>query len=671
MRLDPVLLEILSHKVVAVADQMSSALQRASRSTYVKEASDYGVALIDRQGQVFGFPSASGVNTIDRLCGTAIRAVSDLVPGDVIATNDPYTSGALSTHLPDVHLLRPYFHKGEIVAYGWCFIHFQDMGGRVPSSITPSNHDIFQEGLIIPPMKLVKKGVLNDDLVNVFKANCRTPDLNMADIKAMLGALHVGNELVAEIIERHGLDTFLDCQSDLLDYSAARARTVLRRIPDGTHAFWDYMDDDLVTRIPTRIRVEMTVADGAVHVDVSGTDPQVAAAYNVPTLGQRHPWLMMRLTAFILTHDKTIPKNAGMYRSISFTNPLGTVMNAEFPDAVGVRSAPARRLNDAMTGAILMAAPELMAGPTCGTSCPLVLAEYGPDGNTRIVNVLEPLKGGMGAADGIDGVDARDATMANLNNHPIETVEADTGSIIREYDILTDSGGPGRWRGGTGQVLTVEILRDGGIIMARGMDRMRFPAFGVQGGKPGAPFRAVLNRGRADERALPKIDQLHVNAGDTVTILNPGASGYGDPYLREAEKVRIDVEMGFVSRPAAASEYGVVIDDDGAIDTDATTKARASHVRDNYRAEFNFGPEREAWETVFDDKTMLELNRRLYALPKSVRQETRRRIFEKTVPDLPIAGGTPLAEVLADADAAKARLRRAMTEAFGPAALGN
>ncbi len=670
MKLDPVLLEILNHKVVAVADQMSSALQRASRSTYVKEASDYGVALVDREGQVFGFPSNSGVNTIDRLCGTAIRAVPDLAPGDVIATNDAYTSGALSTHLPDIHMLRPYFHKGEIVAFGWCFIHFQDMGGRVPSSITPSNHDIFQEGLIIPPMKLVKKGTLNDDLVGVIKANCRTPDLNMADIKAMLGALHVGDERVAEIIERHGLDAFLNCQTDLQDYSAERARNVLRRIPDGTHAFWDYMDDDLVTRIPTRIRVEMTIADGAIHVDVSGTDPQVAAAYNVPTLGQRHPWLMMRLTAFILTHDKTIPKNAGMYRSISFTNPPGTVMNAEFPDAIGVRSAPARRLNDAMTGAILKAAPELMAGPTCGTSCPLVLAEYGSDGNTRIVNVLEPLKGGMGAAEGIDGCDVRDATMANLNNHPIETVEADTGTVIREYDVFTDSGGPGRWRGGVGQVLTVEILRDGGIIMARGMDRMRFPAFGVQGGKPGAPFRAVLNKGRADERLLPKIDQLHVNAGDTVTILNPGASGYGDPYLREPKKVRTDVELGFVSRSAAASEYGVVIDDDGAVDADATKKARDGHVRDNYRAEFDFGPEREAWEAVFDDETMEEINRHLYALPKSVRQETRRRIFEKTIPDLPIAGGTPLAQVMADADAAKVRLRRAMKEAFGPAELG-
>jgi N-methylhydantoinase B len=156
-----------------------------------------------------------------------------------------------------------------------------------------------------------------------------------------------------------------------------------------------------------------------------------------------------------------------------------------------------------------------------------------------------------------------------------------------------------------------------------------------------------------------------------VTILNPGASGYGDPYLREPEKVRIDVKMGFVSRPAAASEYGVIIDHAGAINAAATAKARANHVRDNYRAEFNFGPEREAWETVFDDKTMLELNRRLYALPKSVRQETRRRIFEKTVPDLPIPGGTPLTQVLADADAAKARLRRAMKEAFGPATLRN
>ncbi len=668
MPLDAALLEIFYNQVTAAADEMSSSLRRASRSIYVKEASDYGVALIDARGEVFGFPSASGVNTIDRLCGVTIAAVPDLGPGDVIVTNCPYRSGALSTHLPDIHMLKPCFHEGRIVAFGWCFIHFTDIGGRVPSSITPSNSDIFQEGLQIPPLKLVKAGVLNEDFVRLFKVNVRTPEVNMGDIKAMLGGLNVAEQRMTDLIARHGVDTFTAGQRALQDYAAERARAVLRRIPDGVYDFWDYMDDDLVTRIPTRVRVRLAVEDGVVEVDVSGTDPQVLAAYNVPTLGIRHPWLMMRLTAFILTHDKTIPKNAGLYRSITVTNPRGTILNAEFPDAVGVRAAPARRLNDAMTGAILKAVPELMAGPTCGTSCPLVLAEYDADGEKKTVSVLEPLKGGMGAALGVDGVDCRDSTMNNLSNHPVESVEAETGVLIREYDVLMDSGGPGQWRGGTGQVLTVEVLRDGGTIMARGMDRMRFPAWGARGGKPGAPFRAMKNRGRADQAWLPKIDQLSVNRGETVTIMNPGASGYGDSFAREPERVRRDVAEGFVSRAAAAREYGVVLDEQGNVDTAATDAARRDRSRDNYRADFDFGPEREAWEAVFDDATMGELNRRLYALPKSVRQRTRRRLFARAVPDLPAPGGKPLTEVLADPDAVRARLFAAMDEELPQAA---
>ena len=213
--------------------------------------------------------------------------------------------------------------------------------------------------------------------------------------------------------------------------------------------------------------------------------------------------------------------------------------------------------------------------------------------------------------------------------------------------------------------MTVEILRDGGTILARGMERLRFPAWGVGGGKPAQPFRAILNRGKPNEERLAKIDELHVNAGDTVTILNPGASSYGDPYLRPPETVRIDAELGFISRQGAADDYGVVITDEGTVDKAATKALRAARPRDNRRTDFDFGPEREAWEAVFDDAVMRELNRRLYTLPKSVRQEKRRWIFSQAVPDLPVAGGTPLTQTMGDPDAIRARLDGAMAEVFG------
>jgi len=664
MKLDPVTLEIMCQKFGAVADEMTSNLKRASRSVYVKEAGDFGTALVDRDGHVFAYPDSTSVSAIERPCGESIRAVPDLEPGDVIMTNDPYRSGGLATHLPDLHLIQPYFHKGEIIAYGWCFIHFMDIGGRVPSSISPSSTEVFQEGLLVPPMKIAIGGKLNEDLVGFLRANCRTPFQNIADIKAMLAALNTGGQRIGDLIAQHGLETILTAQAAVQDYAAAKTRAVLRRIPDGVYEFWDFMDNDLVTKIPLRFRVCMTVSDGEITIDVSNTDPQVKAAYNIPTLGDCHPWLVIRLTRFILTHDNTMPLNYGIYRHISAVNPLGTVVRAEFPDAVGVRHAAAQRLNDALNGAILKAVPDLMSALTSGAIVPVVLAESDAQGKNRNITVIEPLVGGMGAYLGHDGVDTRDNSAANLSNHPLETIEEDIGVIIRRYDIRPDSGGAGRWRGGSGQILSMEILKEGGKVLARGMERMRFPSWGYGGAKPAHPMRAVLNMGRPDERELGKIDELPVKAGDTVTFMSPGGGGYGDPFQRDTEAVRRDVETGFVSRVAAATDYGVVVSEQGAVDQAATTRRRAIRVKNNIRADFDFGPEREAWESVFDDPTMCDLNRRLYALPKSVRQEKRRAVFEHTVPELARDGPLSLAKGLADPDAVRARLTDALAMAF-------
>ncbi len=668
MKLDPILLEILNNKVSAAADEMYFALKRASRSIYVKEAADFATAILDVDGLLFAHPPSATFNfLIDTNYIDTIRAVPDVEPGDVIFTNDPYSSNGLSTHLPDLHLIRPYFHRGQIVAYGWCFVHCTDIGGAVPSSIAPSLNEIFQEGLRVPPMKLVKKGVHNKDLFSLIMANNRTPDVNMGDIKAMLGSLETGAQRVADIIERHGVGDFLACQKDLQDYTAIKARDVFRRIPDGTYEFWDYMDDDMISAIPLRMRVKLTVSDGRINIDLTDTDPQVAASYNVPTMGQRNYWITFRLTSFLTTYDQTMAKNAGLYRSITVTNPPGTVMNAEFPDACGNRAAPGRRVADAINGALLTAQPGLLPAPSGGISTPFALAEYEADGAKRTVQVIQPMRGGMGALEGQDGVDGRDNSMNNMQNHPLETVEADSGVLIRQYDLRADSGGPGKWRGGVGQVITAEILRDGSTVLARGMERLRFPSFGVFGGNPGKSVRAFLNRGRPDERELSKIDQLPVKAGDLVTFLMPGGGGYGDAYERDPGKVLNDVDLGFVSRAAAAQDYGVVIKR-GAIDEAATKKLRQGRVKANVRADFDFGPEREAWEAVFDDATMRTLNRRLYALPKSVRQSLRRRIFEHALPDLPVAGGgRTLASVMTDPDAIRARLAEAMNEAFGEA----
>lgn len=487
----------------------------------------------------------------------------------------------------------------------------------------------------------------------------------MGDVRAMVGSMEIGAQRVADLIDQHGVEAFLTCQSDLMNYTAAKAREVLRRLPDGEYDFWDYMDDDMISRVPVRVRVKMTVNDGNVHLDLTGSDPHSKTAYNVPTNGQRNYWISFRLTSFLTTYDQTMYKNAGLYRHISAHNPKGTIFHAEFPDAVSIRASAPWRLSDAVAGTILKAAPDLMCAVTGGTMMPFALAEHTAEGG-RIVNVIQPLRVGMGAFCGRDGVDGRDNSMNNMRNHPLEMVEHDSGVVIRNYDLRPDSGGPGRWRGGAGQQLTLEILRDGGVIVARGMERMRFPPWGVDGGQPGVVLRVILNQGQPNEREVGKIHELHVNAGDTLTVLMPGGGGFGDPYLREPKSVLQDVILGFVSRSGAKRDYGVVIKG-AAVDLAATKTLRLSRKRDNVGADFGFGSERLAWESVFDDTTMFEINQRLLNLPKSVRHDRRRRLFEDAVPGL--AGGTKtLAKLLANPDAARVRLRRAMKDAFGAGA---
>ncbi len=667
MALDPVLLEVMNQQVASIAEQMSAHLQRASRSMYVKEAADFGVGLADLGGKMFAYPRGANMFSIDRPCGALIEAVPDVEEGDVIFSNDPFLSKGLSTHLPDLHMLRPIYHQGRIVCYAWAFIHFTDMGGSVPSSIAPSLTELFQEGIRFPPLKIVREGRISQDFVTLFRANVRTPDANMGDVRALLGALETAAARVRDLIESQGVDAFMACQEQLQAYAETKARAVIRTIPDGSYQFWDYMDDDFFSPIPVRLRVVMTIAGDTVHLDFTGTDPAVESAYNVPTMGMVHYWVTMRLTTFICTRDSSTPLNAGLYRPMSVTSPPGTILHAEFPDPVGIRSASARRLNDAVSGALSKAVPDIMAAPTCGASVSAVISEFDADSGRRKVVVIEPMRGGMGGAPGVDGVDARDVSVNNMNNHPIESIEMDAGITVRAYDVHTDSGGPGRWRGGCGQTLTFEVLKDGGIVLARGMERQRFPAWGVSGGKRSRPLRAIKNRGRPDEQVLGKIDQLRVDAGDTLTLLMPGAPGYGDPFLRDPDRVRDNAAWGFVSIRSAREDYGVALREDGSLDREATEALRRGRVRENLGTDFDFGPDREAWEAVFDDATMLDLNRRLFALPRSTRIATRRRVFREAVPDLWDRPGIPLAEAIGEADAARARLKQVMATLPGPA----
>jgi N-methylhydantoinase B len=665
MSLDPVLLEILRNKLTAITEEMGITLQRTGRTLYVKETADFGTAIADLQGKFFAFPVGIGVaGFVDLDVSTTVAAVGEVAPGDVIVTNHPYASGGLCTHTPDLQLVRPYFHDGEVVGYGWSFVHSADVGGKVPSSVSPTNTEAYQEGLLIPPMKILREGEFNEDFLLLYRSNVRTPDINLGDIKAMMAALEVGQRRVEEVIQRHGLATFMQAQSDLMDYAEAKARDAFRHIPDGSYDFWDYLDDDAFSQVPVRIQVNMTVNDGRIHLDYTGSEPQTLGPFNVVTLGRSHPWVTLRLLAFAVTRDPTCPVNAGVFRNVTVELPEGSVLNPVFPAASGIRTASGVRCYDVLNGALSKALPEFMPAAPGGNIVPIVLVEPPhPDGR-RPVTVVQFVVGATGGRQGRDGTDARDPSFSNMANNPIETVEAEAAVRVHDYGIRTDSGGPGRWRGGAGQTIRFEVLRDGCQLLARGLERLRFPPWGASGGQPSRITRIVLNPGTRGERDLGKLDVVSVNRGDVVLALMSGAGGYGDPHERDPQAALRDVQLGLVSVEGARRDYGVAIVD-GTVDEAATAALRDAEPGNV--SGFHFGDERAAWEAVFDTGRTRALHERLANLPAHERQLRRHALFRALEPRLMTPATErrhDFQELFPDPAAARAKLDALLAEGW-------
>ncbi len=627
MRTDPVLLEIIKNKFQSVTEEMGRALMRTGHTIFVNETADFGNALGTLDGELFAYPRGLGINAFVNLdLKDGIRYFDNYQEGDIVITNDPYTSGCLASHLTDINLFKPVFWKGEIVCFAWSYIHATDVGGKVAGSLAPSSYEIYQEGLRIPPTKLYKAGELNREFLEIFKANCRIPEDNWGDLKAIIAALNTGERRVHGMLEKYGEQTVKDAMADVLDYAEKRAEAIIARIPDGTYEFSDYMDDDVVSNLPFKICLKMTVKGSHAHLDFTGTDPQLNSAFNLPTMGKPHPWVTYRLLNYITMMDPTIPVNGGIMRPVSVYLPEGSVVNCVFPAAIGLRTTTGVRVNDVIIGALSRALPKEIPAACSGAVCPLVLSEPNFETGGRHVVAVEPIVGGVGGAPGVDGVDARDVGMGNMRNNPIEIVEADCGVLINRYEIFQDSGGPGEFRGGTGVIVEFQVLRPDSLITARGLERFRFRAWGVQGGRAGAKGEAILNPGTPQEQKIGKIDVMHLKPGDVVRLVWPGAGGWGNPLKRDPLKVVEDVHNGFVSKKAAEEDYGVVIRD-GAIDHAATRAKRELLAQRLSPTDFDFGPEREEYERVWSPELHSCLIDILNQLPIQLRPYVRQRLI--------------------------------------------
>ena len=632
IRSDFIELEIFAKIFSAIAEQMAVTVAKTSHTTFVRETQDFATALATTGGYFYAYPRSLGSSTLLGLpFADCIDAVKNYEDGDFAVTNDPFLSKAGCTHVPDITVWAPVFVGNELLCFTWGFIHSSDMGGSVPGSIAPGLTDTFQEGFRIPPLKLYRRGVVNEDVQAIMVNNVRIPQQMWGDVQALRAGHHVASAKLKALAERHGVEKMRTIMEDLLTYSELKARKVFKSLTPGTYSFSDYLEDDTISDVPVRINIAMTVnKDGDIHLDYAGTDPQVNSSYNVPTSGKVHPWVVAGLMYFIVSQDPDIPTNAGFFRAITVNLPLGCLVNAIFPAAIGLRSLTGVKILETLIGVLGQAAPDRMPAAGSGVSTVVLLSVPDYERSNRRNHVINPCVGGSGGRPVGDGFDGVDFTLGFMRNTPAEILESETFIVIRKYGFVPDSAGPGKFRGGLGIQLEFQVFAPDATVIARGMDRTRFHPWGAQGGGTGARMLpAVLNAGTDRERSFRKINFLKLVPGDRLRITSSGGGGYGDPLERDLERVRFDVELGVVSPARAAADYGAIVDLLGKLDEAASLEQRKTMraAREGKKAEmFSLGPDREQYDASWGPGSREAMAEILSRLPILVRYRIKNEI---------------------------------------------
>ena len=518
---DPIKLEVFKNLFASVAEEMGVALCRTGHSANIKERRDYSCAIFDGRGEMIA--QAAHIPVHLGSMPLAVKAAMEgrrVRRGDTIILNDPYRGG---THLPDLTLISPVF--GEDTSSPLFFVanraHHADVGGMAPGSMGVAT-EIFQEGIRIPPVTLVKGGDLNRDVFDLLLANVRTPEEREGDLEAQLAANETGRRRLLEIVARYGADDTLRYTEELKAYAERMTREAIRRIPEGSYRFEDYLDDDGVTAEPIRIAVAVTVKGGQAVVDFTGTSPQVAGSVNAVYAVT----LSAVFYVFRCLVDFDIPSNAGCMVPLTVIAPEGSVVNARPPAAVaGGNVETSQRIVDVLLGALAQALPDRIPAASAGTMSNLVIG--GTDHERgRHFAYYETIAGGMGARPTRDGVDAVQTHMTNTRNTPIEALEHAYPLRVLRYEIRRGSGGRGRHRGGDGIRRDVELLTDAAVGLLA--DRRRFRPYGLRGGESGQGGESILIS-PGGERPLGSKFHLRARAGEIISIRTPGGGGYGRP----------------------------------------------------------------------------------------------------------------------------------------------
>lgn len=558
---DPVTLEIVRNALVAVAQRITRRMIRSANSFIVKEMEDCSAAILDARGQLLAEEAGPPIqlNTVGICLKTILKhqmPASHWMPGDVVLVNDPYIGGEslAATHTNDYIAFYPLFFDGELIGFSGLMVHHLDIGG-MNMATRGWGTEIYQEGLRLPPVKVVSNGVAQQVVLDIILNNTRTRDILENDVLSQISSVKIAQQDIDALFAKYGRDAMLACFEELIDFSERRTREEIACIPDGVYEHVEPVLDDGAQGGPYYLRLRLDKKGSDITFDFTGTDPQIAGPINSPlatTLSSVY-YVMRCITS------AAIPSTEGCKRPIRIIAPAGTLVNARSPAAVYQRMVVCHTVVDLVMGALAQAVPERVMGDSCGCQYNYTYVTDPQTAARRIFGEVVP--GGLGATSLKDGINVMACHVTNCQIPPMESLEIETPVLYMRREFRTDSGGAGKFRGGVGQVLQYKVLGDNPKLARTSQKSVSLPQ-GVVGGKPADGGRWVINEGTSRERVLAFAigDIEPIDKGDTVTHYTPGGGGYGDPGERRPEHVASDVRAGLVTVDAALNLYGVRVD---------------------------------------------------------------------------------------------------------------
>jgi len=565
-KFDPITLEILWRRLISIVDEADSAVARTAFSSLLRDAHDYTCMFTDQKGRelaqgTFATPGQSGAMALGIKNLIAKLPPETYKPGDIFITNDPW---ALAGHLNDLCVISPIFYKNRLVAFTACVFHHSDIGGRVSSD----NHDVFEEGLFIPLIKLYDGGILNQSIMDMIRWNVRTPEEVIGDIRSQIAANHVCAEKICQMFKENDLEDLDDLSEEIINRTEKSIRDEIEKIPDGLYSAEGRIEQ-MKGQQDVLIKAAIEVKGSDIRVDLEGSSPQVDWGGNV-VYNFTYAYVFMAIKSMF---GPDIPNNDGCTRPLKLIAPEGSVVNCKFPAPVAARLVIGHFLTEIIYRALSEVAPNKVIAASGGTPAQMNVF-YGKRNDESPWHSVIIRGGGMGASSMSDGNYVY-IFPANGANTPVEIFESDTPLIVERRELIMDSGGPGKMKGGLGQREVFKVPDDRyaplpPVNLGIQAGRHIHPPEGLFGGRPGAKANFLVNGNPGNPYGLTQL-----NLGDVVIIDSAGGGGYGDPLERDPEMVLKDVHEGYVSIQKAREDYGVVIDPSTLkVDEEKTKKLR-------------------------------------------------------------------------------------------------